>query len=93
MNARNTLERPDYRKYRLLREALVDVRPLVPEEIGPDGKPLAAGGDAAPVGRPDRRAGLRLDAAANALVLCAIVAIVLAGAADPGLAFATQVVA
>ncbi len=87
MNAWNTLERPDHRKYRLLREALVDVRALVPEDIGPDGRPIVA---ATPEAREKTGAGLALDGAANVAVLCAGAAIVVIAAAAEGLQVVAQ---
>ena len=87
MNAWNTLERPDHRKYRLLREALVDVRALVPGDVGPDGRPIEA---TPPETGAKAGAGLALDGAANVAVLCAGAAIVLIAAAAEGLQVVAQ---
>jgi hypothetical protein len=95
MNAAEPVFRPDYRKYRLLREALVDVRALVPAAPEAPAKapagpaPLAGGHDEARARRP-WNPGLRLDGLANLAVICAGVAIVVeaavmaAGGAHPG---------
>ncbi len=86
MNACQPMERPDYRKYRLLREALVDVRALVPEDVGPDGRPVAKAAEPAQPADENWNAGLRLDGIANLAVLCAGVAVVVIAAAHAGLA-------
>ena len=79
MEAFRAIEKPDYRKYRLLRECLADVRALVPDDA-PIGAPPAAG--EAPA-KPD--AGLRLDGIANGVVVCIGVAVVVVAAATEGL--------
>lgn len=84
MNAIDTFERPDHRKYRLLREALADVRALVPEDIGPDGRPLAAAAAEATPAPTIAGSSLRLDGVANVAVLCTGVAIVVAAAFAEG---------
>ena len=81
MEAFREIEKPDYRKYRLLRECLVDVRAPVPDDA-PAGAPPAAA-NAAPPPKPD--AGLRLDGAANVVVLCIGVGVVVVAAVTEGL--------
>lgn len=78
MEAFRAIEKPDYRKYRLLRECLADVRALVPDDT-PIGAPPAA--VEAPA-KPD--AGLRLDGIANVVVLCVGVAVVVVAAVGEG---------
>jgi hypothetical protein len=100
MSACQPIERPDYRKYRLLREALVDVRALVPpgtemqfvrkaDPVVPAAKGEAMNTDI----RGEWNAGLRLDGVANVAVLCAAVAIVVMAAAAEGLYLPLQAIA
>lgn len=100
MSACQPIERPDYRKYRLLREALVDIRALVPPgtemQFVRTADPVvpAANGEAMNTGTHDHcNAGLRLDGIANVAVLCAGVAIVVAAVAADGLYFTLQAIA
>jgi hypothetical protein len=90
MNDSQSFDRPDYRKYRLLREALVDVRALVSDDFISDSLPAAG-----PAPSADRqwKGGLRLDGIANVAVLCTGVAIVVAAAASEGLYATLQVIA
>ena len=81
MEAFREIEKPDYRKYRLLRECLVDLRALAPEEAATGAPPAAA--SKAPAPKPV--AGLRLDGIANGVVVCIGVAVVVVAAATEGL--------
>jgi hypothetical protein len=100
MNACQPIERPDYRKYRLLREALVDVRALVPP--GTEDPYLRTADTVRPAAKGETmnteihgkwNAGLRLDGVANIAVMCAGVAIVVVAAAADGLNFTLQALA
>lgn len=100
MSACQPIERPDYRKYRLLREALVDVRALVPPGTETrfvrtaDPVVPAVEGEALNTGTGGEwNAGLRLDGVANVAVLCAGVAIVVIAAAAEGLYLPLQAIA
>ena len=79
MEAFREIEKPDYRKYRLLRECLADVRGLVPDEAPAGAPPATAKAPA----KAD--AGLRLDGFANVVVLCVGVAVVVVAAVGEGL--------
>lgn len=81
MEAFREIEKPDYRKYRLLRECLADVRGLVPEDAATGAPPAAA----SPAPAPKPVAGLRLDGIANGVVVCIGVAVVVAAAVTEGL--------
>lgn len=83
MEAFRAIEKPDYRKYRLLRECLADVHALVPADAPAGAPPAAAIAAPAPGPKPD--AGLRLDGIANVVVLCIGVAVVVAAAVTEGL--------
>lgn len=82
MEAFRAIEKPDYRKYRLLRECLVDVRALVADDASTGAPPAAANATPARAPAPKPDAGLRLDGIANAVVLCIGVAVVVVAATE-----------